>query len=190
VPEPSFLFKTIQFVIGKPDAPIRASVVAKVGTLDSPSGKRRGRIAHVTGRFVKLTILVHYDANHAKPGAIIMASGTRNIRMLVNQDCFAFLADAMCEYSKKTARFESLRSTVQHACIRAQTVPLEREDLEQFLARHPVDGKIRVWLEVKPDWIADYDLMRSKIAQISGKRVHDKAVVPFVVYLAQARGLF
>jgi hypothetical protein len=119
-----------------------------------------------------------------------MASGTRNIRMLINQDCFAFLADAMCEYSKKTARFESLRSTVQHACIRAKTVTLKREDLDRFLVEHAVDGKIRVWLEVKPDWISDYDLMRGKIAQISGKPLQDKAVVPFVVYLAQARGVF
>ncbi|WP_020997425.1 hypothetical protein [Sphingomonas sp. ERG5] len=119
-----------------------------------------------------------------------MASGTRNIRMLINQDCFAFLADAMCEYSKKTTRFQSLRSTVQHACASTRLIALEREDLERFLAEHPVDGQIRVWLEVKPDWIADYDATRRKIAQISGKPVQDKAVIPFVVHLAQVRGVF
>lgn len=119
-----------------------------------------------------------------------MASGTRNIRMLINQDCFAFLADAMCEYSKKTTRFQSLRSTIQHACAAAKSIALEHEDLERFLAGHSIDGKIRVWLEVKPDWIADYDEMRQKIAQISGKPVQDKAVIPFVVHLAQSRGVF
>ena len=119
-----------------------------------------------------------------------MASGTRNIRMLINQDCFAFLADAMCEYSKKTTRFQSLRSTVQHACVSTKSIALEREDLERFIAEHPFDGKIRVWLEIKPDWLADYDEMRRKIAQISGKPVQDKAVIPFVVHLAQVRGVF
>lgn len=91
-----------------------------------------------------------------------MASGTRNIRMLINQDCFAFLADAMCEYSKKTTKFQSLRSTVQHACVSTKSLALEREDLERFIAEHPFDGKIRVWLEVKPDWLADYDAIRRK----------------------------
>ena len=75
-----------------------------------------------------------------------MASGTRNIRMLINQDCFAFLADAMCEYSKKTTKFQSLRSTVQHACVSTKSLALEREDLERFIAEHTFDGKIRVWL--------------------------------------------
>ncbi|WP_458732900.1 hypothetical protein [Sphingobium xenophagum] len=119
-----------------------------------------------------------------------MASGTRNIRMLINQDCFAFLADAMCEYSKKTTRFQTLRSTVQHACVNTKSIALEREELDRFLAEHSFDGKIRVWLEVKPDWLADYDTMRQKIAQISGKPVQDKAVIPFMVYLAQAKGVF
>lgn len=119
-----------------------------------------------------------------------MASGTRNIRMLISQDCFAFLADAMCEFSKKTAKFQSLRSTVQHACSSTKSMDPAREDLERFLAEHPVDGQIRVWLEVSPDWLGDYDVMRRKIAQISGKAVQDKAIVPFVVHLAQSKGVF
>jgi len=119
-----------------------------------------------------------------------MASGTRNIRMLINQDCFAFLADAMCEYSKKTTRFQTLRSTVQHACVHTKSFALEREELQRFLADHHFDGKIRIWLEIKPDWLADYDEMRQKIAQISGKPVQDKAIIPFVVYLAKSRNLF
>lgn len=119
-----------------------------------------------------------------------MASGTRNIRMLISQDCFAFLADAMCEYSKKTTKFQTLRSTVQHACTSTASLVLDRGELERFLAAHPVDGKIAVWLEVKPDWLADYDSMRQKIAQISGRVVQDKAVIPYVVYLAQTRGVF
>lgn len=119
-----------------------------------------------------------------------MAMGTRNIRMLVNQDCFAFLADAMCKYSKKTHKFQSLRATIQHACVYTKSLALDRTELERFLVEHPVDGEIRVWLEVKPDWIADYDLVRRKIAEISGKSVPDKAIVPFVVHLAQAQGAF
>ena len=141
-------------------------------------------------RFVKLTILDHYGANFGKPGANGMATGTRNIRMLISHDCFAFLADAMCAYSKKTTKFQSLRSTVQHACASTKSVAPAREDLERFLAEHPVDGQIRVWLEVNPDWIADYDATRRKIAQISGKPVQDKAVIPFVLYLAKSRNLF
>ena len=119
-----------------------------------------------------------------------MASGTRNIRMLISQDCFAFLADAMCEFSKKTARFQSLRSTVQHACCRASLMEIASEDLDRFLANHPIDGKIRVWLEVSPEWLDDYNELRRRLAEISGKPVQDKAIIPFLVHLAQARGFF
>lgn len=118
-----------------------------------------------------------------------MASGTRNIRMLLSQDCFDLLADAMCVFSKNSAKFQSLRSTVQHACKQSRSVEFDRKDIDQFVAEHPVDGKVAVWLEVKPDWIADYDEMRQKIAQISGKTVHDKVVIPFVVHLAQVNHL-
>lgn len=118
-----------------------------------------------------------------------MASGTRNIRMLLSQDCFDLLADAMCEFSKNSAKFQSLRSTVQHACKQARVLEFGRQDVEKFVADHPVDGKVAVWLEVKPDWIDDYDEMRQKIAQISGKTVHDKVVIPFVVNLAQVNHL-
>ncbi len=119
-----------------------------------------------------------------------MAIGTRNIRMLISQDCFAFLANAMCELSKKTARFQSLRSTVQHACASAGPMEFLREDVEQFLASHRIEGQIRVWLEVSPDWLDDYDVLRRRIAQISGRPIQDKAVIPFVIHLARTRGVF
>ena len=119
-----------------------------------------------------------------------MASGTRNIRMLISQDCFAFLADAMCEYSKKTARFQSLRATVQHACSSASSMEIAREDLDRFLAEYPVEGKVMVWLEVGSDWLEKYDTFRRKVAEVGGKPVQDKAVIPFLVHLAQVRGVF
>ena len=119
-----------------------------------------------------------------------MASGTRNIRMLISQDCFAFLADAMCEYSKKTARFQSLRATVQHACSSASSMEIARADLDRFLVEYPDEGKVKVWLEVGADWLDDYDTFRRKVVQIGGKPVQDKAVIPFLVHLAQVRGVF
>lgn len=119
-----------------------------------------------------------------------MASGTRNIRMLLSQDCFDLLADAMCVFSKNSAKFQSLRSTVQHACKQSRSVEFDRKDIDQFVAEHPVDGKVAVWLEVKPDWIDDYDEMRRNIARISGKTLHDKVVIPFVVHLAQVNRLY
>ena len=119
-----------------------------------------------------------------------MARGTRNIRMLISQECFAFLADAMGEFSKKTAKFQSLRSTVQHACSSASSMEIAREDLDRFFAEHPVEGKVKVWLEVGSDWLEGYDTFRRRVAQIGGKPVQDKAVIPFLIHLAQVRGVF
>lgn len=115
-----------------------------------------------------------------------MAGPTRNIRMLISQECFDFLADATCGFSKKTSKFQSLRSTVQHACSRAAAMDIVREDLDRFLALRPIDGRIRVWLEVSPEWLDDYDALRRRVAEIGGKPVQDKAVIPFLVHLAQS----
>ena len=81
-----------------------------------------------------------------------VAGGTRNIRITVSRECFALLADAMCEFSKTTSRFRSLRSTVQHACERAKSLTFAREDVERFLSRYPLDGQISIWLEDGPDF--------------------------------------
>lgn len=118
-----------------------------------------------------------------------MAGGTRNIRITVSQDCFALLADAMCAFSKSTGRFQSLRSTVQHACARAKDLEIAREEIEAFVSGLALEGPISIWLEVKPDWIEDYDEVRRRIAQTCGKVMHDRVVIAFVVSLARTNKL-
>lgn len=113
-----------------------------------------------------------------------MAGGTRNIRINVSQECFAFLADAMCDFSKSTGRFQSLRSTVQHASAGAKSLEIVRGDVEGFVESLPLEGAISIWLEVKPDWIEDYDEVRRRIAETCGKVMHDRVVIAFVVWLA------
>jgi hypothetical protein len=100
-----------------------------------------------------------------------MAGATRNIRMLISQECFAFLAEAMCDFSKKTAKFQSLRSTVQHACACAASMDIARDELDHFLAGRPIGGTIRVWLGISPEWLDDYDALRRRITEIGGKPV-------------------
>ena len=164
--------------------------IAQRGNGNCRKRNPRPRISRGDARLAKLTILGHDRIDHGTPGTHSMASGTRNIRMLISQDCFAFLADAMCEYSKKTARFQSLRATVQHACSSASSMEIARADLDRFLAEYPVEGRVKVWLEVGADWLDDYDTFRRKVAQVGGKPVQDKAVIPFLVHLAQVRGVF
>ncbi|WP_230487964.1 hypothetical protein [Novosphingobium sp. ES2-1] len=167
-----------------------AITTAQRGNGHCPKRNPRLRISAADARLAKLTILGHDRSDHGTPGAHSMASGTRNIRMLISQDCFAFLANAMCEFSKKTARFQSLRATVQHACSSASSMEIARADLDRFLAEYPVEGKVKVWLEVGADWLDDYDTFRRKVAQVGGKPVQDKAVIPFLIHLAQVRGVF
>ena len=119
-----------------------------------------------------------------------MAGGTRNIRVTVSQECFELLADAMCSFSKSTGRFQSLRSTVQHACARAKGLEIVREEIEKFVSRLPLEGPISIWLEVKPDWIEDYDEVRHRIAETCCKVMHDRVVIAFVVWLARMNNSF
>lgn len=118
-----------------------------------------------------------------------MAGGTRNIRIIISQECFALLADAMCEFSKSTGRFQSLRSIVQHACARAKGLEIAREEIETFVSALPLEGPISIWLEVKPDWIEDYDEVRRRIADTCGKVMHDRFVIAFVVWLVRTNRL-
>ena len=118
-----------------------------------------------------------------------MAAGNRNVRIYVSQQCFDLLADAMCAYSKRTGRFQTMRMTVQEACERLKTPGISRDELDQFLAEYPVAGSIAVWLEVTPQWADAYNSLRGKVKKFGDKQGADKVVIPFAVYLAAAHNL-
>lgn len=118
-----------------------------------------------------------------------MAAGTRNVRIFVSQQCFELLVDAMAAFSKQSCRFQTMRMTVQAACARLKPHGISRFELEEFLAEYPIEGDIRIHLEVTPEWSADYDMMRAKMKDIREKSGSDKSLVPFVVYLAVKHNL-
>ena len=118
-----------------------------------------------------------------------MAAGNRNVRIHLSQQCFDLLAEAMCTYSKRTGRFQTMRMTVQRACERLKSHGISKEELDLFLSEYEVDGDIAVWLEVTPKWSADYDALRDKVKKISDKQGVDKLLVPFAVYLAERHNL-
>ncbi|WP_235982117.1 hypothetical protein [Novosphingobium aerophilum] len=119
----------------------------------------------------------------------LMAAGNRNVRIHLSQQCFDLLADAMCAYSKRTGRFQTMRMTVQRACERLQSHGISKEELDLFLSEFPVDGDITVWLEVSPKWSADYDALRDKVKKIGDRQGIDKILVPLAVYLAERHNL-
>ena len=118
-----------------------------------------------------------------------MAAGTRNVRIFLSEQCFDLLVDAMAAFSKQTRRFQTMRMTVQAACSRLKSHGISRIELEEFLAEYPIEGDIRIHLEVTPEWSVDYDIMRAKMKNISEKSGSDKALVPFAVYLAVKHNL-
>ena len=63
-----------------------------------------------------------------------MAAGNRNVRIHLSQQCFDLLADAMCAYSKRTGRFQTMRMTVQRACERLKSHGISKEELDLFLS--------------------------------------------------------
>ncbi len=119
-----------------------------------------------------------------------MASGIRNVRINLSQQCFDLLADAMCDFSKKTGRFQTMRMTVQAACERLEGHSFSQAEFEQFLRDFPIDGEICVWLEISPKWGSAYDGLRQKLKEFTGKQGIDKVVIPFAVYGAISHHLF
>jgi hypothetical protein len=118
-----------------------------------------------------------------------MAAGTRNVRIFLSEQCFDLLVDAMAAFSKQTRRFQTMRMTVQAACARLKTHGISRPELEEFLAEYPIDGDVRVFLEVNPEWAQIYDALRARVREISGNSASDKVLVPFAVYLAVKHNL-
>lgn len=109
---------------------------------------------------------------------------TRNVRIFVSEQCFDLLVDAMAAYSKESRRFQTMRMTVQAACLRLKSHGISKQELEDFLADYAIGGDIRIFLEVGPEWSGDYDAVRAKVKEISEKPGLDKILVPFAVYLA------
>lgn len=118
-----------------------------------------------------------------------MAAGTRNVRLHVSQQCFDLLADCMCAYSKRTGRFQTMRTTVQAACERLKSDEITKSELDRFLETYPIDGPISIWLEVTPKWAGSYDALRVRMKELLRKQGIDKILIPFSVYLADRAGL-
>ena len=118
-----------------------------------------------------------------------MAAGNRNVRIHLSQQFFDLLADAMCAYSKRTGRFQTMRMTVQRACERLKSHGISNDEFDLFLSEFAINGDIAVWLEVTPKWSADYDALRDKVKKISEKKGIDKILVPLAVYLAERHNL-
>lgn len=118
-----------------------------------------------------------------------MAPGTRNVRIFVSQQCFDLLADAMCAYSKRTGRFQTLRTTVQTACGRLKSHRISKDELDQFLSECEVEGDIALWLEVSPNWSIEYNVLRERVKELGDRQAVDKVIIPFAVYLAAAHNL-
>lgn len=119
-----------------------------------------------------------------------MSTGTRNVRIFLSPEGFALLTEAIGHYSRKTAKFQTMRATVQHACQRTKSLGISREEVALFLTDHPIGGEIPIFLEIKPDWAEDYDALRQKFAQIGGKQPQDKLAVPYIVHLALTHDLY
>lgn len=118
-----------------------------------------------------------------------MTPGIRNIRVCLSQQCFNLLADAMCAYSKRTGRFQTIRTTVQAACEGIGSKDVSREDVETFFSEYSVDGDVAVWLEIRPAWAAQYDSLREQVKKFSGKQGADKIMVPLTVFIATRENL-
>ena len=118
-----------------------------------------------------------------------MRAGTRNIHLFMSQECFALMAEAMCEYSKRSGKFQSFRATVERACRMAKSREIARSELDLFLAEYAIEGPLSIWLEISPRWSGEYDALRQAIPVSGQALVQDKAAVRFAVYLALTNDL-
>jgi len=117
----------------------------------------------------------------------------RTIRLMVSKNLFELFTDAIRAYSRETGRFQSFRSTVQHACHRLRPVHFTADDFETFREQYRLgekrEDKIGIWLQIAPSWQQDYTSLRESLEITNTCAVTDRLTIGFALYLAMATGL-
>lgn len=111
-------------------------------------------------------------------------------RFFVSQEFIDIAADAIANQTKKSCRFSTLRSALEASCEQISPHQIDADDLLVFLRTVQLDGEVRVHLNMYASWSERFDMLKSKISEIAGKRVFDWVAIAYLLHVAVQNDLY
>lgn len=111
-------------------------------------------------------------------------------RFFVSEDFVEIAADAIAVQTKKNCRFSTLRSALETCCKRMPVDRLEAEEFDAFSRTTPLEGHVRVHLNMHASWSPRYEALKAKLSEIAGKRVFDRTAIAYLLHVAVKSDLY
>lgn len=111
-------------------------------------------------------------------------------RFFVSQDFIDIAADAIAAQTKKNCRFSTLRSALEACCARMPVSQFDADDFDAFCRTTPLEGDIRVHLNMHASWSPRYEELKAKLSEIAGKRIFDRTAIAYLLNIAVKLDLY
>ena len=111
-------------------------------------------------------------------------------RFFVREDFIEIAADAIAVQTKKTCRFSTLRSAVETCCKRMPTDQFDADDFDVFSRTTPLEGDVRIHLNMHAAWSPRYEALKAKLSEITGKRIFDRTAIAYLLHIAVKSDLY
>lgn len=111
-------------------------------------------------------------------------------RFFVSQDFIEIAADAIAAQTKKNCRFSTLRSAIEFCCLRLPSDQFDGDDFDTFCRTTPLEGDIRVHLNMHASWSPRYEELKAKLSEIAGKRIFDRTAIAYLLHIAVNSDLY
>jgi hypothetical protein len=111
-------------------------------------------------------------------------------RFFVSEDFIEISADAIAVQTKKNCRFSTLRSALETCCVRISADQLDMDDFDVFSRTTPLEGDVRIHLNMHASWSPRYEELKAKLSEIIGKRVFDRTAIAYLLHIAVKLDLY
>ena len=108
--------------------------------------------------------------------------------LLVSEDAFAIIAEAIRVLSIKTLKFQKLRDVVTHCLERLPTFTDEAASL--YEEHFPFDGRVRIYLRLDQASNLKFEALRTALCERIGDHCGVREAVIFCAYAVSRPQLF
>jgi hypothetical protein len=111
-------------------------------------------------------------------------------RFFVSEDFIEIAADAIAVQTKRNCRFSTLRWALETCCTRMPPGQFDADDFDIFSRTTPLDGDIRIHLNMHASWSPRYEELKAKLSEIAGKRIFDRTAIAYLLHTAVKMDLY
>ena len=112
------------------------------------------------------------------------------LRLSVSEDVIVSGRDVIAVKKKKNCRFSTLRSALETCCKRMPTNQFDADDFDVFSRTTPLEGDVRIHLNMHAAWSPRYEALKAKLSEITGKRIFDRTAIAYLLHIAVKSDLY